>query len=889
VKRLLPLLLGALTAPALAQEAKAVLFHTPARQVPAREPLAVEGLLIDGKRVEKVFLHFRAPKGAYRTVEMEVQYGEVYRGIIPGKWVEPPALEYYIQGATFDGKSVLLYQSEKKPTRVKVSGEAPKSSDIPPPPPLTEQTPPPPPESPDAGTQIAEAPPPPPPVEEPPPRKPPPSDKRELEEDLALYSAEDRGAVAVREEAAARQGQGPDLRTVILRDQIRSSGARTVADVLDLLPGITITRDISGFYRPGVRGIRADPEVLVQLNGQPINDPYDGRAMLELPAFNLDRVELTRGPGAGGFIATVNLVTDPRDGVRGTLTGGASTTIDGHASGAWSVGVFRLSGDLDLGLSDGVSAPVPHDSLDRQRDAQGYRADPSDPVGNTQDSLLLFNAGLSAAYSEATLGKLTASARFLLEGRNALIGSFDTLGRGSWLTWQSLLGELAYERSLSSFAQLTVRARAGDHRSDRKFLLSPPMRGDDTATNPSTFCSQALPLGGCAAGHVFASGMQELQRASTFDISGEAFVSFQLAASNSLQAGARATRTTTYGHAFQTNFDLDLASVAAAAESAGPWPTLGGSGIWGRTEANLFARDTWAILPQLTVFTGLSAGVVTLPDATALASGQTGLSLAAEIGPHIAVQLTPIPALALSASYARGVRPPTIAELSASLPHVQIYLGRFVGNPLLQPSTLDAVELSAEWLHAQGDARVRLRATGFFDNFSSPIVALDTSGDLAPLTNRLGVRVFGAEAEARVETGSRLSGWANISWFRAVDVATPPAFQLLTELPQVRFNAGLSLPVWDLLDLDLLLEVGSERRSDARAGLEILHRWRIPAYSFAVAQLRTQTIADRFTAALTFRNALDEDRVDDAPRMDRTPGGVPRGGRTIYASLSATY
>jgi hypothetical protein len=126
VKRLL-LLLALWGATALAQEGKAVLFHTPARQAPAGEPLPIEGLLIDGQRVDKVFLHFRAPKGAYRTVEMEIQYGEVYRGVIPGKWVESPALEYYIQGSTFDGKSVLLYQSEKKPTRVRVSTDAPKT------------------------------------------------------------------------------------------------------------------------------------------------------------------------------------------------------------------------------------------------------------------------------------------------------------------------------------------------------------------------------------------------------------------------------------------------------------------------------------------------------------------------------------------------------------------------------------------------------------------------------------------------------------------------------------------------------------------------------------------------------------------------------------------
>jgi outer membrane receptor protein involved in Fe transport len=906
VKRLLPLLLGALPgafwgapATALAQEDRPVLFHTPARQVPASEPVTIEGLLIDGKRVEKVVLRFRTTGEPYRTQEMEVQYGDVYRAVIPGKSVQPPNLEYYVQGATFDGKSVPLYQSERKPTKVRVISDAPKAETPapaplnPPPPPVAENPPPPP--APNAGVAAAE-PRPPPPTEEPPPpsppppRKPPPagkSAKSELEEDLALYSAEDRGAVMLREEVAARQG--PDLRTAIGRDQIRSSGARTVADVLDLLPGLTVSRDIAGFYRAGVRGVRSDPEVLVLLNGQPLNDPYDGRALLELPAFNLDRVELSRGPGAGGFIATVSLFTDPRDGVRGTVTGGMATTIDGHASGAWSVGVFRVSGDLDIGLSGGVSTPVPHDGLDPQRDAQGYRADPGDPVGTTQDEGLLLNAGVAAAYTNPDLGKLGASARILLEGRNALIGIFDTLGRGSSLSWQTILGQVSYDRSLSSFAQLTVRANVSNHRTDRKFLLSPAIRGDDPTTNPSTYCSQSLPLGGCADGHVFPDGLQELQRYATVQFGGEAFISLQLAQSNSLQAGVRAARTVVYGHSFQTNFDLDMASVVATAEEGGPWPTLGGSDIWGRTTAQLWAQDSWSLLPQLTVLTGLSAGLTTLPDAAAVAMGETGLSLAPEIGPRVAVLFTPVPPLALSASYARGVRSPTIAELSASLPHVSPYLGRFVGNPLLQPSNLDTVEVSAEWLHAQGDARVRLRATGFFENFSSPIVALDTSGDLVPLSNRLGVRVFGLEGEARLDTGSRTSAWANTSWFRAIDVATPPAFQLLTEIPQARLNAGVSLPIWDVLNLDLLIQVGSERRSGARGGLEILRRWRIPAYSSVAAQLRTEVLADRFTAALTVRNALDEEQIDDAPRMDRVPGGVPRGGRTIYGSISASY
>lgn len=128
-----PILAGALLAlPAGAQEEpRPLLFHTPARQAVAREPLAVEGLLVEGKRVDKVFLRFRALGEAFRTLEMEVQYGDLYRAVIPGRWVMPPAIEYHVQGVTFDGKPVPLYQSEKRPIRVRIVAEPPKAESPP--------------------------------------------------------------------------------------------------------------------------------------------------------------------------------------------------------------------------------------------------------------------------------------------------------------------------------------------------------------------------------------------------------------------------------------------------------------------------------------------------------------------------------------------------------------------------------------------------------------------------------------------------------------------------------------------------------------------------------------------------------------------------------------
>jgi len=136
MERLLPMLVVVLAGaiPARAQERpRPLLFHTPARQAVAREPLVVEGLLVEGKRVDKIFLRFRSPGQPFRTIEMQVQYGDLYRAIIPGRWVMPPTIEYHVQGVTFDGKPVPLYQSEKRPVRVRVVPEPPEEAPAPPP------------------------------------------------------------------------------------------------------------------------------------------------------------------------------------------------------------------------------------------------------------------------------------------------------------------------------------------------------------------------------------------------------------------------------------------------------------------------------------------------------------------------------------------------------------------------------------------------------------------------------------------------------------------------------------------------------------------------------------------------------------------------------------
>jgi hypothetical protein len=95
------------------------------------------------------------------------------------------------------------------------------------------------------------------------------------------------------------------------------------------------------------------------------------------------------------------------------------------------------------------------------------------------------------------------------------------------------------------------------------------------------------------------------------------------------------------------------------------------------------------------------------------------------------------------------------------------------------------------------------------------------------------------------------------------------------------------MPLGAWLNLDLTVELGAERRNNSRSALEALRRYRLPAYSLVTVQLRTETLAERFTFALTARNLFETGLADDVLRPDRMPGGVPREGVSAFLTVRA--
>jgi outer membrane receptor protein involved in Fe transport len=876
-----------LVAAAALAEPKASFLHTPVSQSDPAVPLVIEGSLAGGPQIDHLVIKYRGPGDDYAELRMELQYGDLYRATLPAAQMTPPGVEYYVEGVTFDGERVALFMTAAKPTRVLVLGNGKEPTREPKPKVKPKPADPAPPK------HVAEKPPPKendePPGDEPTvAREPKPKDKpkdkpagkprSELEDDLALYSAEDTVALATKHEEKVTKV--PAIASSFSRDQIRALGARNVYDVLDVVPGLSVSRDVQGFYRTAVRGLRADPEVLFLLNGHRLNSFFDGKPLANLPIENIERIEVIRGPGsalygAGAFLGVVNIVTTREEGLRATVAGGMFETIDGHVSGAKSLGELKIFGDADVLKQTGYKKAILVDVLDKQTLAQGMRgaADAPDPAGYTNDNRFFVNVGAGVSYEAAAVGTLAASVRFMDEQRAALIGMFDAVGHDSHLGWQVLQGDLNYDRQLGESAALRAHFYFDDQYSKRQFQLT-----------PNNFSAGADPA------QFFKPGIVEVQTVGVRTFGGELGSDITFAQTNRLSFGLVADLQSLYAYAYETNYDTSLRYLTPVTRPTGlVYPQeLGKGAAAARLTLGLYAQDQWTIFDRLTLTFGFRADATQLPKLDA-AKNITGTELVPSLNPRAGLVVAVTDALVLKLLYGRAFRSPTVQELTESIPDSSFDQGRFEGNPELKPATVDTLELGGDLVQSAGEARVRLRGNVFYESYLSSIAQVDTSGNIVPVRNRSGVVVIGAEGEARLEVSVRANAWVNASWFRAEDQDAFSKFRLLTDTPQARFNAGMSMPLGDYLNFDFVVRVGAERRNNTRAVLELLRRWKIPAYSLITAQIRTELLAEHFEVALVGQNLFAQEVYDDVPRPDRIPGLLPREGLSAFLTVRASY
>jgi outer membrane receptor for ferrienterochelin and colicin len=138
----------------------------------------------------------------------------------------------------------------------------------------------------------------------------------------------------------------PGIVTFITEEEIRTSGARDLIDILKTVPGFDFGYDVQGVVGAGLRGNWVhEGKMLVMIDNQPLNDlsysnvPFGNHIAVE----QIKRIEIIRGPGSviyGGNaeLGVINIVTRKGSDLEGIEVAGTYGRMQ-HAMGRENISI----------------------------------------------------------------------------------------------------------------------------------------------------------------------------------------------------------------------------------------------------------------------------------------------------------------------------------------------------------------------------------------------------------------------------------------------------------------------------------------------------------------------------------------------------------------------
>jgi len=177
---------------------------------------------------------------------------------------------------------------------------------------------------------------------------------------------------------------------VITQEDIRRSGARSIPEVLRMVPGLEVARIDENKWAIGSRGFngRFDDKLLVLIDGRSVYTPLFSGVywdVEDVPLEDIDRIEVIRGPGAtlwgaNAVNGVINIITKPASATQSLLVkvegGDEQLTSDSVTYGdkVGDKGDYRVYGKyFDWGSSTDLAGQNTFDGWHQGR--AGFRSD----------------------------------------------------------------------------------------------------------------------------------------------------------------------------------------------------------------------------------------------------------------------------------------------------------------------------------------------------------------------------------------------------------------------------------------------------------------------------------------------------------------------------------
>jgi iron complex outermembrane receptor protein len=255
--------------------------------------------------------------------------------------------------------------------------------------------------------------------------------------------------------------EAPASVTIITGEQVRKYGYRTLAQVLQSVPGLFATYDrnydylgVRGFNRPGDYNSR----VLLLVDGHRLNDAvYDQAAIGTDSLIDVDlieRVEIVRGPssslyGTNAFLGVINVITKRGRDIKGAEGSWENSSYTSN-KGRLTYGQ-KLSNGLEFIMSGSYYYSVGHQDLFFK---EFNTSDQNNGIAHRMDQDTFNNF-----FAKASYGDFTLQGGYVGRKKRVPTASFGTIfnnGRDATVDNRGYL-DLKYQREFAN--QLTVKGR----------------------------------------------------------------------------------------------------------------------------------------------------------------------------------------------------------------------------------------------------------------------------------------------------------------------------------------------------------------------------------------------------------------------------------------------